>query len=262
VIVGGIVLAGRALRNLGEGFDRLTSAWVAWERVRPFWQAEGGEPVGHPDFAARSRGGPGVPVLDARDLTYRHRGRAEPVLRGVGLRVGAGERLLLEGPSGGGKSTLAAVLAGGRAPESGLLLLGGLDRATLGAGAWRRRVVLAPQFHDNHVLMGTFAFNALLGRDWPPRPADLQEAESVCRALGLGPLLDRMPAGMQQIVGETGWQLSHGEKGRLYLARALLQGADAVVLDESFAALDPPTLRRTLACVLEKAPALLVIAHP
>jgi ABC-type bacteriocin/lantibiotic exporter with double-glycine peptidase domain len=170
--------------------------------------------------------------------------------------------VLLEGASGGGKSTLAAVLAGGREPEAGLLLLGGLDRATLGADGWRRRVVLTPQFHENHVLMGTFAFNLLLGRDWPPRPGDLEEAERVCRALGLGPLLDRMPAGLQQVVGETGWQLSHGEKSRLYIARALLQGADVLLLDESFAALDPPTLRRTLAFVLERAGTVLVIAHP
>jgi ABC-type multidrug transport system fused ATPase/permease subunit len=110
--------------------------------------------------------------------------------------------------------------------------------------------------------MGTFAFNVLMGRAWPPRPADLDEAERVCRALGLGPLLDRMPAGLAQVVGETGWQLSHGEKSRLYLARALLQGADLILLDESFAALDPATLRRTLAFVREEAPTVLVIAHP
>jgi ABC-type multidrug transport system fused ATPase/permease subunit len=71
-----------------------------------------------------------------------------------------------------------------------------------------------------------------------------------------------MPAGMQQIVGETGWQLSHGEKSRLYLARALLQQAEVLILDESFAALDPQTLQRTLRFVLEKAPTVLVIAHP
>jgi ABC-type transport system involved in cytochrome bd biosynthesis fused ATPase/permease subunit len=110
--------------------------------------------------------------------------------------------------------------------------------------------------------MGTFAFNVLLGRGWPPRPADLEEAERISRALDLGPLLDRMPAGMQQVVGETGWQLSHGEKSRLYIARAILQGGDVLLLDESFAALDPPTLRRTLEFVLEHAPTVLVIAHP
>jgi ATP-binding cassette subfamily B protein len=143
-----------------------------------------------------------------------------------------------------------------------LLLLGGLDPATIGAAGWRRRVVLAPQFHENHVLMGTFAFNLLLGRDWPPQPADLEEAERICRGLGLGPLLDRMPAGLQQVVGETGWQLSHGEKSRLYLARALLQRADLLLLDESFAALDPESLHRALSFVLSEAPALVVIAHP
>ena len=76
------------------------------------------------------------------------------------------------------------------------------------------------------------------------------------------PLLERMPAGLQQLVGETGWQLSHGEKSRLYIARALLQGAQILILDESLAALDPQTLRRSLACVLERAPTILVIAHP
>jgi len=50
------------------------------------------------------------------------------------------------------------------------------------------------------------------------------------------------PGGLMQMVGETGWQLSHGEQSRLYIARALLQRAELVVLDESFAALDPDKL--------------------
>jgi ATP-binding cassette, subfamily B, bacterial len=147
-------------------------------------------------------------------------------------------------------------------PESGLLLLGGLDRQTLGAEGWRRRVVAAPQFHENHVLTETFAFNLLMGRRWPPQPADVEAAERICRELGLDDLLSRMPAGLLQLVGETGWQLSHGERSRLYMARALLQDADVIVLDESFAALDPETLRQALRCVLERAPTLLVVAHP
>lgn len=101
-----------------------------------------------------------------------------------------------------------------------------------------------------------------MGRRWPPQIEDLQKAEVICRELGLGELLDRMPAGFLQQVGETGWQLSHGERSRLYIARALLQGAEIIVLDESFAAMDPETLRLALQCVLRRASTLLVIAHP
>ena len=71
-----------------------------------------------------------------------------------------------------------------------------------------------------------------------------------------------MPAGLLQMVGETGWQLSQGERSRLYIARTLLQGADCLLLDESFAALDPATLQRALHCVLARDVTLLVIAHP
>ncbi|HLJ97820.1 MAG TPA: ABC transporter ATP-binding protein [Gemmataceae bacterium] len=264
--VGGVLLAFRAFQNLVAGLDRLTGAAIAWERIHLFWEAAARrQPIGQPRLTVRPTLGQAhdrSALLDARDLVYRYRDRSEAVLQGAALRVCAGDRLLLEGPSGGGKSTLAALLAGCRRPDAGLLLLGGLDYSTLGAEGWRQRVVLVPQFHENHVFMGTFAFNALLGRGWPPREADLEEVERICRALELGPLLDRMPAGLQQQVGETGWQLSHGEKSRLYIARALLQRADLLILDESFAALDPHTLQKTLALVLEWAPTVLVIAHP
>ena len=142
-----------------------------------------------------------------------------------------------------------------------MLSLAGWDRATLGAAGWRRLVAFAPQFHENHVLTGTFLYNALLGRPGITRRQDVAEAEAVCRELGLGPLLDRMPSGLMQLVGETGWQLSHGERSRLFIARALLQGSDLVVLDESFAALDPETLRLALDCVHQRAGAILAIAH-
>jgi ATP-binding cassette subfamily B protein len=153
-------------------------------------------------------------------------------------------------------------LTGLREPDTGLLLLDGLDRPTHGELGWRTRVAAAPQFHQNHVLTNTFAFNLLMGRRWPPQQADADLAYAICNELGLGPLLQRMPAGMLQNVGETGWQLSHGERSRLYLARALLQGAELVILDESLAALDPENQGRALACAFERAPTLLVIAHP
>ena len=101
-----------------------------------------------------------------------------------------------------------------------------------------------------------------MGRNWPPKPGDLEDAEAICRELGLGEVLDRMPSGFQQMLGESGWQLSHGERSRLFIARTLLQQADMIILDESFGALDPENLQRSLECVLDRAPTLLVIAHP
>jgi ATP-binding cassette subfamily B protein len=70
-----------------------------------------------------------------------------------------------------------------------------------------------------------------------------------------------MPGGLLQLVGETGWQLSHGEKSRLFLARTILQDAQVIVLDETFAALDPENFQRAVECVRRRARSVLVIAH-
>ncbi|WP_394836790.1 ABC transporter ATP-binding protein/permease [Pendulispora rubella] len=264
IALGGILLASGALGRLAGGLTSLGGALIAWKQVAPLFDAAARiELTASPDLACSASSElPGSALLEARDVTFRYRERGESVLRGCTLRMEAGERILLEGGSGGGKSTLGALLAGLRSPETGLLLLHGLDRSTLGAEAWRRRVVAAPQFHENHVLSGMFAFNLLMGRVWPPSQEDLEEAEAICRELGLGALLERMPGGLMQMVGETGWQLSHGEKSRVYIARALLQNADLVILDESFGALDPETMRKAMRCVDQRARALLVIAHP
>ncbi|MDE2403157.1 MAG: ABC transporter ATP-binding protein [Sphingomonadales bacterium] len=253
----GIVLAGRALGAIGQGLAALSQARFAWGRIATIFQAAARpeRPGLAPGDAARDGA-----AMEAQGLHFAHPG-GRAVLAGADLRLDSGDRVLVEGPSGGGKSTLAALLTGQRQPDSGLLLLDGLDRPTLGDD-WHRRVASAPQFHENHVFSGTLAFNLLLGREWPPRPADLAEAEALCRELGLGGLIDRMPGGLQQRVGETGWQLSHGERSRIFLARALLQQADITVLDESFGALDPATMEQCLAATLQRARTLVVIAHP
>jgi ATP-binding cassette subfamily B protein len=279
VAIGGVLVGHQALRRLGEGLEHAIGAWIAWRQVRPFELAlRRREPLGHPGVTANSTAHAASVVgvtdteraqpderrtaLELREVSFRYASRAEPVVTHASLRVRHGDRVLLEGPSGGGKSTLATVLAASRTPSSGLVLLDGLDLETIGSEAWRRRVVLVPQFHENHVFLGTLAFNSLLGRAWPPTEADLKDAEAVCAALGLGPLIERMPGGLMQLVGETGWQLSHGEQSRLFLARALLQRAEIIILDESFAALDPDTLRIALGHVVERAPTLIAIAHP
>ena len=266
--LGGVLLAYRALGEAASGLAALARATVAWEHIAPLFAAAKQAVDSNAPCPVSTRTGSDLALgevskvlVQARDVVFRYRQQSEPVLGGCDLTIYRGDRLLLEGPSGGGKSTLAALLVGLRQPESGLLLLDGLDRATLGE-TWRRLSTAAPQFHENHILKGTFAFNLLMGRRWPPSDTDLAEAEQLCDELGLGDLLGRMPSGPMQMVGETGWQLSHGERSRLYLARALLQKSDLVVLDESFAALDPETLDQCLRCALSRASTMLVIAHP
>lgn len=261
IALGGVLLAWRALSAVVAGLSVLLRAGVAAEALTPLLAAAGKPQPARVWLNDAATAAPSKVLLQARNLVYRHQARHEPVLAGCDLTIQRGDRMLLEGASGGGKSTLAGLLVGLQAPESGLLLLDGLDRTTLGDG-WRERSTSAPQFHENHVLCGPLAFNLLMGRRWPASYADLAESEQLCRELGLGALLDRMPSGLQQMVGETGWQLSHGERSRVYLARALLQKTELVVLDESFASLDPETLDRCLRCALARAPTLLVIAHP
>ncbi|MCC7538528.1 MAG: ABC transporter ATP-binding protein [Deltaproteobacteria bacterium] len=264
IALGGVLLARQALAHLMSSAQGLMSLAIAWERVSLLFRAatRTERPAAGALALRASSGALEGNLVEAHGVVFRHGDRPEPTLRDVSVAISRGDRVLLEGPSGGGKSTLASLLAGWRRPQSGLVLLGGLDRQTIGLDAWRARVSSAPQFHENHVLASTFTFNLLMGKRWPPTHEDIAEAEELCKELGLEALLTRMPAGLGQTVGETGWQLSHGEKSRLYLARALLSGCDLVLLDESFAALDPETMKQCLECALRRAPALVVIAHP
>ena len=267
VSLGGVILASQAFQTLVTGINSIMGFFIALQQVKPLFQAASRPRDSKLFYLPAQNQSEEVEeeqkvILLGRDIHFRYTEHSRFVLNNLSLDIKRGERILLEGPSGGGKSTLAAVLAGLRRPESGLLLFHGFDQKTIGLEEWRRQIVAAPQFQENHIFNETFSFNLLMGRRWPPYPIDLQEAEEICRELGLGELLDRMPAGFQQMVGESGWQLSHGERSRLFIARALLQKAEVIILDESFGALDPQNLSLALRCVLNRAKTLIVIAHP
>ncbi len=265
IAAAGVLLGATALTQWTDASAGIAGALSAWRRIAPFWRAAGRTaPPGSPAIRILldSEPDPAMPLVHASSVTYRHARRDVPALQQVDLTIRRGERILLRGPSGSGKSTLSALLSAVRPLQSGLLFFRGLDVATVGLENWRRRVLLAPQFHANHIFIGTLAYNLLLGRAWPPSAADRAEALEVCHALGLGPLVERMPLGLDQPVGETGWQLSHGERTRVFLARSILQKPALMILDETFSALDPKTLAVCMRYVLERADTLLVIAHP
>jgi ATP-binding cassette subfamily B protein len=265
VSIGGALLAYRALQRLVGGFSNLTGAIISARSVATLARAANRREQATLPSAAmpspKQRAPHDGPIAQARELTFRYRAQGDRVLDDCSLSVPRNARLLLEGPSGSGKTTFASIVAGLQSPDSGLLLLDGLDRGALGAAGWRSRVTMAPQAHDNYLVGGSLAFNLLMGRRWPAESSDLVEAEDVCRELGLGDLLDRLPAGLHQVVGETGWRLSQGERTRVFLARALLQQPQLLVLDESFSALDSENVERAMRCVTNRAGAILAIAH-
>jgi ATP-binding cassette subfamily B protein len=256
--LGGVLLATQALRRIAAAVETLTSASLARHALEPILaaareatgtQTRTAPAAAHePDAAGAS--------LTVRGLRVERGGRE--VLHDVDLDLQPGDSAVLSGASGAGKSTLAAAIAGLLAPADGSVTLGTASPADPG---WRSRVGFVPQHGDNHVLLAPVAFNLLMGRAWPPSERDLEDAAAMCEELGLGPLLARMPAGLGQVVGETGWRLSQGERARLCLGRALLADHDVLLLDEPLGALDPHTARTILDVVRRRARTLVVISQ-
>jgi ATP-binding cassette subfamily B protein len=254
--LGIVILIQQSLIQLIAGSGQLGQAIVLWRLLKPLFEDS---EVPHPPKAVVARAS--TARLCADGLQFRYPDGQE-VLKATNLELTTGQHLLVTGQSGTGKSTLAGVLAGHLPEHQGSVLLDGLDQHALGTEAWRKRVLLAPQFHHNFIFPDTLAFNLLLGRSWPPSKADLNAAQEICTELGLGELLERMPGGLMQLVGEGGWPLSHGEAARVHIARCILQQPDFAILDESLGPLDPRSFSRVLESLRARLPSMILIAHP
>lgn len=162
------------------------------------------------------------------------------IVDGVSLRIAPGERVVLVGPSGAGKTTLARLAARLVDPDAGAVTLGGVDLRDAAQENVRHRVLAIAQ--DARVFTTTVRENVQLAR----RDAAEAEVLAALAAAGLGDWLAAQPDGLDTLVGEDGGQLSGGERQRLVLARALLSDADFVILDEPTAQLDPATARAVM----------------
>jgi ATP-binding cassette subfamily B protein len=159
----------------------------------------------------------------------------QPVLRDLSLEVAPGEMIALVGATGAGKTTLVSLLARFYDPSAGRVLLDGIDLRTLNVRSLREQFAMVLQ--PSLVFPTTLRDNVSYGR----RDATPQEIEAAAHAAQLGPLLARLPQGLDTQIGERGATLSEGERQRLTIARAILRDAPVLILDEPTSALDAET---------------------
>jgi len=159
----------------------------------------------------------------------------QPVLRGLSLRIQPGQFCALVGPSGSGKSTTFAMLERFYRPESGAVIIDGVDiTRQLGTG-FRDDIALVPQ--ENVLFEGTVAFNIGLGAR-PGHEPSQEEIEEACRMANIHEVIMALPEGYQTQCSHDGKQFSGGQRQRLSIARALVRRPRMLLLDESTSALD------------------------
>ncbi len=108
-------------------------------------------------------------------------------------------------------------------------------------------LVRVPAARPGHMLHQPLAANAVLGTGtWPPTDQQLDALEETLRSLALDDVVERMPMGLGQPLGDTGWRLSQGEQARIVVARALLGRGDQLEIEDALTALDPSTAHRVL----------------
>ncbi|HET9118440.1 MAG TPA: ABC transporter ATP-binding protein, partial [Pseudonocardiaceae bacterium] len=192
-------------------------------------------------------------VLELRDVTFSYGRHAEPVIHDLDLLLAHDDHLAVVGPSGIGKSTLAAIIAGLLTPQTGQVLLDGVALGDWETPHLTQRRVLIPQ--QAYVFTGTVAENLNYYLHGEPTPTQLDEAVN---ALGARMLIERL-GGYQADLHPAA--LSAGERQLLTLVRAYLSPARLVILDEATCHLDPAAEAQAELAFTKRPGALLVIAH-
>jgi ATP-binding cassette subfamily B protein len=239
----GSLIAFSAYLGMATGpVQSLLGLYMAWQRLRVSLdrvsylrqQPLPGNAVGQGELPGDLRG---ELALDSISFSYDD---GAPIYRDASLRIPAGCKLGIHGATGIGKTTLLDLVQRHLQPEGGRIMIDGHDIAGFDVRRWRERIAVVPQ--DPVIFRDTLAGNI---RYSVPH-ASRDEVQAAALQAGLSSLLEKLPQGMDALLGERGSSLSGGERQRIALARALLQKPLLLLLDEPTSAVDAETETRLI----------------
>ncbi|MCC5631473.1 ABC transporter ATP-binding protein/permease [Nostoc sphaeroides CHAB 2801] len=194
-------------------------------------------------------------------VEYRHISFAykpgEPVLKDISLLVSPGEAIALVGASGAGKTTFVNLLPRFYDPETGQILIDGVDIRDVKLHSLRRQIGIVPQ--ETIMFSGTIAQNIAFGQD----VFDMEAVTEAAKIANAHQFISQLPEGYQTWVGERGVNLSGGQRQRIAIARAVLLNPQILILDEATSALDSESealVQEALERLMEKR-TVFIIAH-
>ena len=214
------------ISHLTTNYNELQQGQASLNRLRAIER----EPVEPPDRPEAQALGDVRGDLRLEEVWFGY-DPAQPVLKGIDLRVRPGEVVALVGPSGAGKSTLFSLLLRFNTAQRGQVLLDGRNLTDLRARELRQAVALVPQ--QSSVFSGTVAEAIAFGR-----PASLEAIQAAARLANASRFIEALPAGYDSRVEERGGNFSGGQLQRLAIARAVLGNPAVLLLDEATSALD------------------------
>ena len=170
--------------------------------------------------------------LETNDLSYRYDSQSAPIFSALSLSVAPGESVAITGASGAGKTTLMKVLCGLFEPDSGRVLINGIDIRQIGINNYHRMIACVMQ--DDRLFSGSIRENICgfaeeMDEEWMVECA---------RASHIHDVIMNMPMGYETLIGELGEGLSGGQKQRIFIARALYRKPGILFMDEATSALD------------------------
>lgn len=171
-------------------------------------------------------------AIEFRDVTFTYPGASRPTLQGVSFTVAPGEKVAVIGKVGSGKTTISKLILGLYQPDSGAVLIDGVDVRQIDPADLRRALGVVLQ--DVWLMGGTVRQNIALGADYPRD----EEILRVARIAGVDEFVSLHPEGYGLRLGERGEGLSGGQRQAIAIARALLGAPSILLFDEATSAMD------------------------